>query len=181
MTEPFPVVAARVSLVAIPSVVLATGPRDATKDTVAATLLDARGSAARVVYPPDFAGDASVLFASVLARREACEPPGAMVGAIVEREIGVAIGNMGTHAQPAGGRVEIGYAIAPAYENRGYASEMLAAFTQRLLAEDDVVEIVAETLSSNMASMRVLEKNGFRRAGERVDLAGPFVLWSRRR
>jgi len=134
MTEPFPVVAARVSLVAIPSVVLATGPRDATKDTVAATLLDARGSAARVVYPPDFAGDASVLFASVLARREACEPPGAMVGAIVEREIGVAIGNMGTHAQPAGGRVEIGYAIAPAYEPRlreRDARRVHATFTRR--------------------------------------------------
>ncbi|GAC1301414.1 MAG: hypothetical protein NVSMB19_09510 [Vulcanimicrobiaceae bacterium] len=179
MDDAFYVAAARVSLVSIPTAVLASRVRSAPAELVAATRLDAAGAERDVVYPATWPGDARKLFAGLLARREAGEADAGFVGAIVDRRRGVAVGNMGTHGPPAGGRVEIGYGIEPAYAGCGYATEMLRAFAGWLCARHDVDEVVAETLAANVASMRVLEKSGFARVGMRRDADGPLVRWAR--
>lgn len=178
MNEPFPVETERLALVAIPSAVLATQRREDSRELRAATTIDAAGTQCDVVYPADFAGDAIVMFASLLARREAGRNPAAFLGAIVERSLGIAVGNMGTHGMPVAGKIEIGYTIAPTYERRGYATEILRAFVDRLFGRADIREIVAETLADNVASMRVLEKCGFARTGSRMEDGGPLVTWS---
>ena len=54
----------------------------------------------------------------------------------------------------------IGYAVAPALRNRGYAGQMLAWGVDRL-AEHGLKEVAACCYASNLPSCRVLEKAGF--------------------
>lgn len=61
-----------------------------------------------------------------------------------------------------GDSIEVGYAILPAYHNRGYGTEMLAAVMEKLFA-DGFGEIVAGAFKENAASLRIMEKCGMRR------------------
>ncbi len=79
-------------------------------------------------------------------------------------EGGDLVGHVGL--SPAADAVEIGYAIADAYQGRGIASSAVAAMTElglRTFALDAVVGIVA---TGNAASCRVLEKVRFALVGE---------------
>jgi RimJ/RimL family protein N-acetyltransferase len=82
------------------------------------------------------------------------------------------------HAPTADGAVEIGYGIAAARRGRGLATRAVAAMLD-LAAEDPRIRaLTAETAADNIASQRVLEKNGFIRVGTRVDPEdGALILW----
>lgn len=72
------------------------------------------------------------------------------------------------------GAVEIGYGIAESHRNRGHASRAVAL----LVRESDGLHLVAETSVDNRASQVVLERNGFRRCGERIDPEdGALLSW----
>lgn len=58
------------------------------------------------------------------------------------------------------GEVEIGYGTEPAYQNKGYMTEAVKAIIQWAMKQDEVLYIIAETEKSNIASHKVLEKNG---------------------
>jgi RimJ/RimL family protein N-acetyltransferase len=80
------------------------------------------------------------------------------------------IGNGGFHGAPnSRGEVEIGYEIAPAYRNRGFATEVARALVRFAFADARVSGIVAHTLPEENASTAVLAKLGLRFAGERTD------------
>lgn len=64
------------------------------------------------------------------------------------------------------GRVEIGYGLDPAFWNHGYMTEAVAAMTRWALERPDIRAVTAETEKDNPASMRVLEKAGFRLSHE---------------
>ena len=83
---------------------------------------------------------------------------------VVERASRVLIGGINYKSLPRDGEVEIGYGLAPAHWNRGYASEAVAALCERAF-ERGVVRICAGVDEANEASARVLRKNGFERAG----------------
>lgn len=180
MDDFLPIAAERVSLVEIPSAILGSLRSDPARVARAETAIDRTGALRAIHYPKDFAGDAVGMFVNHLARRVAGQLPSTILGAIVDRALGVAVGNMGTHGLPAGGRVEVGYSVSAAYEGCGYATEMLRSFTEALLTRADVDLIVAETLADNVASMRVLEKAGFTRTGSRNDGEARLVTWSMR-
>ncbi len=94
----------------------------------------------------------------------------------------VAMGQMGTKGPPdETGTVDIGYGMNPAYEGRGYMTEAVQGFAGWLLAQPDVKRVTADCLSTNTASVRVLEKAGFVRLGERYDAdeGGVLILWER--
>jgi RimJ/RimL family protein N-acetyltransferase len=76
------------------------------------------------------------------------------------------IGSLCFMGAPLNGAVEIGYGIDNPYENQGYASEAVKALTEWAFTNQGVCSIMAETDHENLASMRVLEKNGFVRAGD---------------
>ena len=60
---------------------------------------------------------------------------------------------------------EAGYWLAEPFWNQGIASEALREALRHYLAATDVVRIFANVYESNIASMRVLEKVGFRKVG----------------
>lgn len=57
---------------------------------------------------------------------------------------------------------EIGYHIAKAYTGHGYAAEAVAAFMPVIAAEKNVSEIYGICLAENIASVKVMEKCGFK-------------------
>jgi len=76
--------------------------------------------------------------------------------------------------------VEIGYAIAPAFQRQGLATDAVAQMLERAFAEPAVRAVDAHTLGEPNASTRVLEKSGFERIAERVD-PDDGVVWQWRR
>jgi RimJ/RimL family protein N-acetyltransferase len=77
----------------------------------------------------------------------------------------VAVGVGGFKGMPADGRVEIGYSVLPQFQRRGFAAEAVAGFLAHAFADTRVEEVIAETLPELIASIGVLEKNGFELIG----------------
>jgi RimJ/RimL family protein N-acetyltransferase len=69
----------------------------------------------------------------------------------------------------ADGAVEIGYSVLRGFEGRGYATELVCALLQHAFATGQVRRIVAHTARSNLGSIQVLERAGFRLAGHGQD------------
>ena len=81
-------------------------------------------------------------------------------------------------APTADGSVEIGYEIAPARRRCGHATAAVSALLGAARTDPDVCTVLAETVVDNVASQRVLTKNGFRRIGTRTDpVDGELILW----
>ena len=66
---------------------------------------------------------------------------------------------------PEAGVVEVGYSVLPDFWGHGYATEMVGALVEWALCQPAVRGVVAEPMSDNMASIRVLDKLGFSPAG----------------
>ena len=85
---------------------------------------------------------------------------------ILHEEDRTLIGETGFHGPPdRSGTVEVGYSIVPDYRGQGFAFEATRALIDEALARPDVCRITASCLEDNVASLRVLEKLGMRRAG----------------
>ena len=81
----------------------------------------------------------------------------------VRREGALLVGTGGFKGPPSpGGEVELGYAVLPAHQRQGYASEAAEALIAWALAHPEVHHVSAETHPENAASLRVLEKCGLR-------------------
>ena len=81
-------------------------------------------------------------------------------------ERAIAIGNGGFKGPPsADGTVEIGYSIVEGYQGQGLGAEAIRALVEHALGDSRVQRAIAETFGDNDPSIRVLEKNGFRRVG----------------
>lgn len=80
------------------------------------------------------------------------------------------------------GVVEIGYAIAPAFQRKGLATAAIAQMVQRAFEDAAVQAVDAHTLGHENPSTRVLERSSFRKMGEVVDPdEGPIWHWRRER
>ena len=86
------------------------------------------------------------------------------------RGAGLAIGCGGYKGPPdADATVEIGYSMVPEHRRQGYATEAATGLVEAAFAHSDVMRVIAETLPSLSASIRVLEKCGFRLTGPGSD------------
>ena len=86
-------------------------------------------------------------------------------------------------AHSAPGEIEVGYGILPASQCRGFATEALAGMMDWVRSRVEVSAFVAQTFPHLQASMRVLEKSGFERAGDGFE-AGTILFrldWHRSR
>src|SRR5581483_2763144 len=83
----------------------------------------------------------------------------------IERETNTLIGFGGGCGLPVDGAWTIGYSILEQYRRRGYASEGTAALIAEAFRHPEVVKILAETYPELVASIGVMEKNGFRYTG----------------
>jgi ribosomal-protein-alanine N-acetyltransferase len=63
------------------------------------------------------------------------------------------------------GTAEVGYSVLPEFQRQGLATEMVAGVVQWANRQPGQDQIEAETDTTNTASIRVLEKNGFIRGG----------------
>ena len=64
-------------------------------------------------------------------------------------------------------RGEIGFWVGPPFWGTGFASEAVEGLVAHLFRTRDLPRVTAEVQADNEASVRVLEKAGFRRAGEK--------------
>ena len=79
------------------------------------------------------------------------------------------VGLLSLTVAPKGGTITIGYGIAPSEQGRGAASGAVSALVDWARSDVRVRLIEAETGTDNMASQRVLLRNGFAKVGERID------------
>jgi len=113
-----------------------------------------------------------------LARRVGASAPWICYLTVCEQQRAV-IGCCGFKGNPAPARpdapaglrcVEIAYFTFPRFERQGYATAMAAALFDLARGADGAVQLaIAHTLPERNASTRVLERNGFRFAGELID------------
>lgn len=98
-----------------------------------------------------------------------------------EGEVIGLIGYKGGPQPATGNRVEIGYSVAPAHQNCGYATEATAAIVDRAFRHE-VESVTACTLAEQNSSCRVLERNGFSMVEELADPEeGTIWRWERKR
>jgi RimJ/RimL family protein N-acetyltransferase len=97
---------------------------------------------------------------------------------IVGREGRMAVGEAGLKGPPAARHsVEIGYGMNGGFCGKGYMTEAVGALTLFALTQEQykVEKVTALTLPGNIASHRVLEKNGYTRQPS----FGKYWLWER--
>jgi [ribosomal protein S5]-alanine N-acetyltransferase len=80
---------------------------------------------------------------------------------LVIREGGSLIGSVGFDGLTKGHRAEIGYWLAKDWWGRGIMTAVVGRACEYAFAEWKLVRITAHVFESNIASARVLEKNGF--------------------
>jgi RimJ/RimL family protein N-acetyltransferase len=102
---------------------------------------------------------------------------------MVHRETSRKVGSCGYKGPPdADGVIEIAYAVEPAHQGRGYATEAAQALADYAFRTGRVSLVRAHTLREENASTRVLSKCGFTFVGEVVDAEdGPVWRWELRR
>lgn len=81
---------------------------------------------------------------------------------IRRKEDGVAVGMMGANPEWAPHRqAEVGYSLLSSYFSQGYGREALSALCEFLFRDCEFHKLKAQVVEGNIASRRVLEKNGF--------------------
>ncbi len=81
---------------------------------------------------------------------------------MISKEYNCMIGDLCFKGEPCeNGSVEIGYGIYPAFEKKGYITEAVEVLCLWAMNQKYVRSVRAETLPGNIASQRVLQKNGF--------------------
>ncbi len=82
---------------------------------------------------------------------------------VIEKSKKAIIGGICFHGEPdENGEVEIGYGTDDSYRNKGYMTEAIAGLINWIRSNKKVRVIKAETDTSNIPSIRVLKKNGFK-------------------
>ena len=81
----------------------------------------------------------------------------------------IACGVIGIAAPDEEGRVLIGYGVLPEFRRRGYAAEALGRIVRWAFEDPRVRVIVGDTYPDLVASIRTMERNGFRLAGAGQD------------
>jgi ribosomal-protein-alanine N-acetyltransferase len=103
--------------------------------------------------------------------RTLTEPDPWRIGfAVVHRETRTVVGGGGFKGPPdSDGVVEIAYGIVPAFERRGYATQVARALTSHASGYGSVLLVRAHTMPEVNASNSVLKKCGFKYVGEVID------------
>lgn len=128
-------------------------------------LSEALGVSVPQSWPPDLYGSAAMRFALTQLGNES-EQGWSFWYLVTAKEPGELAGICGFKGRPdKRGSVEIGYSILKNFQRQGYASEAVEKLVGWAFSHYNVNEVCAETFPHLLQSIRVLEKNGFKRAG----------------
>jgi RimJ/RimL family protein N-acetyltransferase len=126
-------------------------------------------------WPPEFY-DADAVNYTLARVAEHGEPPAWWFHYFVLRATAghpaTAVGAGGYKGPPREGVAEIGYSVLPEHRRRGYAAEAAAGLVAHAFAHPEVSRVIAHTLPELVPSIGVLEKCGFRFAGEAAEEEG---------
>ena len=104
------------------------------------------------------AGEAAAFFADCVQNGEL-----PYVLAVVWKESGELIGDTGVNeVEGKPDEVEIGFSICEKFSGKGYATELVAAMTDFVFSSMGRKVLYGRVLHGNGASVRVLEKNGYK-------------------
>jgi [ribosomal protein S5]-alanine N-acetyltransferase len=93
---------------------------------------------------------------------------------VIDKENHTIIGDIGFKGNPdSKGTVEVGYGMAPAARNKGYATEAVNEIINWAFSTGQVQKVVAECLKDNIPSIKVLEKVKMEKIGTKDHL----YLW----
>mgnify|MGYP001817562716 FL=1 len=116
-------------------------------------------------WPPDLYGPGAMRF-TMAQLSEAPEQGWSLWYLATRGDQPELVGICGFKGRPdTSGSVEIAYSILRSYQRRGFASEAVQRLVGWAFTHHNVSEVSAETLPHLKQSIRVLEKNGFKRAG----------------
>jgi RimJ/RimL family protein N-acetyltransferase len=85
----------------------------------------------------------------------------------IDEERRQAIGSSGFWGPPINGRVVFGYGVAPTFQGNGVATAAVRLMLDMAFEYPAITEVFAETGVDNIASRRVVEKNGLTHIGQR--------------
>ena len=104
---------------------------------------------------------------------------------IILNSASCSVGGIGLAGLPDNaGTTEMGYAIDQKFEGQGIATEAVQGLTDWAFQDKELVILRAETPVDNMGSQRVLEKNNFKKTGEKklaLEIPMQVFTWERRR
>jgi len=93
---------------------------------------------------------------------------------VVDKQSRTIVAELGFKGPPdEAGTVEIGYGTMPAMQGRGYMTEAVKGILQWASTRPDINTVLAEIRSSNIPSIRVVQKNGF----DHFDKKGEMLWW----
>jgi len=119
---------------------------------------------------PDRTPEAVQAFVQMFIDQQRTQPRTRFQLAVTLRATGELIGNCGIRRDsPTSHEAEIGYELSPDQWGHGYASEAVAEIVRFGFDELGVHRITAWLVADNVASARVLEKNGFQLEGRLRD------------
>jgi [ribosomal protein S5]-alanine N-acetyltransferase len=135
----------------------------------AAELPEDRASASRILNATLPADWPQPDLLDVLPYQASASPSEACFGVwvMIERETTSVVGDIGFIGPPeGGGSVEVGYSVIRDRRRRGYATEAARAIVDWALDQPGVDIVTARCDKDNTASIRTLERIGFRQTGE---------------
>jgi ribosomal-protein-alanine N-acetyltransferase len=129
------------------------------------------------VGPPPDMDDALPFMADAIRDDPAAAPWWAWI--MIRRDNRAVIGSAGFGGRPDdNGTVVTGYAVYPAFEGQGFATECTRGLVAWVLSQPGVKRVQATIPPWHVASIRVVEKVGFRHVGEAEDPeVGKVMVW----
>ncbi|MEO6121823.1 MAG: GNAT family protein [Acidimicrobiales bacterium] len=116
-------------------------------------------------WPPPLVAAALEHMAEFLERHPELAPWGGRYWVSRATEVPALVGMGGFKGAPAAGDAELGYSVVETCQRRGYATEAVGAMVAWAF-ERGVDRVVAHTVPSLVASIKVLERNDFRSVGD---------------
>jgi RimJ/RimL family protein N-acetyltransferase len=142
-------------------------------EALAAAEIKDKGEFARLLgalvpetWPPDNLRDVLEYFYTLYEEHPAWEGWLTWYAVRIDKGYPIVCGGVGFKGPPdEQGMVEIGYSVLPEFRRQGLATEMVTGIVRWAKEQPEAKQIQAETNIGNEASIRVLEKNSFIRAG----------------
>lgn len=93
---------------------------------------------------------------------------------VIDKSTNTIVAELGFKGPPdRNGDIEIGYGTMPDHRKKGYMTDAVSAMIEWASSREGVRCIIAEVEETNLASLRIVEKNGFKQ----FDKKGVMIWW----